>query len=359
MKRLICCCILATFLILPAKAVKVPRELLDAMPRQAETFMDRTGALNVSSLYKGVEKIWDGIRGQMDEILRSRLRDAVGILLVVLLCGVAEGFCRGTEAGISARLTSVAGALAISLLTAGSMDTLIGLGADTLGALSDFSKVLLPTLAAAAASAGAVGTATVQQVTAVFFVDLLLRLINGLLLPLVYLYIGTLTAAAMLPESRLSWIAEGLKKTVTWILSAVLVAFTLYLSAVRIISGSADTAAVKVAKAAIAGAVPVVGSILSEASETVLAGAGLLKSTIGIFGMLAVLAVSIYPFLQLGIQYLLYKLTAFLAGTVGTPELCRLIDGLGGAFGLVLGMVGAGALLILISVLSCVAAVTV
>jgi stage III sporulation protein AE len=102
----------------------------------------------------------------------------------------------------------------------------------------------------------------------------------------------------------------------------------------------------------------VVGGIIAEASETVLAGAGLLKNTIGVFGMLAILAVCVYPFLQLGIQYLLYKLTAFLAGAVGTPGLCKLIDGLGDAFGLVLGMTGACALLLLVSVLSSVAAVT-
>ena len=73
----------------------------------------------------------------------------------------------------------------------------------------------------------------------------------------------------------------------------------------------------KVAKAAISGVVPVVGGIISDASETVLAGAGMLKNTIGVFGTLAILAACAYPFLQLGVQYLLYKLTAFLAGRGG------------------------------------------
>ena len=113
----------------------------------------------------------------------------------------------------------------------------------------------------------------------------------------------------------------------------------------------------KVAKTAISGVVPVVGGIIAEASETVLLGAGMLRNTIGIFGMLAILAACAYPFLQLGIQSLLYKLTAFLAGTLGTPGLCKLVDGLGGAFGLVLGMTGGCALLLLISVYSSVAAV--
>ena len=57
------------------------------------------------------------------------------------------------------------------------------------------------------------------------------------------------------------------------------------------------------------------------------------------------------------VQYLLYKLTAYLASVVGAPGLCKLIDGLGGAFGLILGMTGGCALLLLISVLASVGAV--
>ena len=162
---------------------------------------------------------------------------------------------------------------------------------------------------------------------------------------------------ACLPENRLGAIAEALKKLVTWILTTALLVFTIYLSIVRIISGSADSATVKVAKAAISGVVPVVGGIIADASETVLAGAGMLKNTIGVFGMLAILAACAYPFLQLGVQYLLYKLTAYLASVVGAPGLCKLIDGLGGAFGLILGMTGGCALLLLISVLASVGAV--
>jgi stage III sporulation protein AE len=42
---------------------------------------------------------------------------------------------------------------------------------------------------------------------------------------------------------------------------------------------------------------------------------------------------------------------------VGSPGICKLIDGLGSAFGLVLGMTGACAMLLLVSVLALIAAV--
>lgn len=354
-KWMVCWGLLILLLTVSARAAEVPRELREALPEEAGELLKDTEMSGTDALSQGVSGILNSLSGQMQGIARERLRGAVLVLLVALLCGVIDGAGQGV--GERLQLTPLVGALSVTMVSAGSLDTLIRLGADTIDSMSVFSKALLPTLAAATAAAGSLSTATVQQVTTVFFVDLLLELIHGLLLPLVYLYIGVLTAGAMLSNGQLNSIGEALKKGITWILSAALIVFTLYLSIVRVVSGSVDSAAVKVTKATISGAVPVVGSILSEASETVLAGAGMLKNTVGIFGMLAVLAICACPFLQLGLQYLLYKLSAFLAGTLGPPGLCRLIDGLAGAFGLVLGMTGACGVLLLISILSSIAAV--
>jgi len=349
--------LLAVFLLMgKASAAEVPRDLMKALPEGTEDLIELADPADPGGLARGVGRILEDMKGQVGEVLRQRTRGAASVLLVVVLCAAVEGFAQGTG-GKTALFLPMAGALSVTLLTAGSLDSLMGLGAETIGELNRFSKALLPTLAAATAASGAVTTATVQQVTTVFFVDLLLNLVDELLLPMVYLYIGALAAAACLPESRLGAIAEGLKKILTWILTTALLVFTVYLSVARVISGAADGAAVRVTKAAISGVVPVVGGIIAEASETVLVGAGMLKNTIGFVGMLAILAACAYPFLQLGVQYLLYKLTAFLAAAIGAPGLCKLIDGLGGAFGLVLGMTGACALLLLVSVLSSVAAV--
>ena len=357
--------ILAAVLLLavPAAAAELPEgsdetleDLTDALPEGAEETIEGLDLSGADGFSAGIARILAGMRDQVGDVLRQRLRGAAAVLLVVILCGAVEGFSQGTG-GKSTPFLPMAGALTVTVLTVGSLDSLIGLGAETIRELNVFSKALLPTLAAATAASGAVSTAAFQQVTTVFLADLLMNLIESLLLPLVDLYIGALTAGACLPQSRLGAIAGGLKKVITWVLSTSLLLFTVYLSVARVISGSADGAAVKMAKAAISGVVPVVGSILADASETVLAGAGMLRNTIGVLGMVAILAACAYPFLQLGVQYLLYKLTAFLAEALGAPSLCKLIDGLGGAFGLVLGMTGGCALLLLVSVYSSVAAV--
>ena len=358
MRYLVCLLALSAALCLPVRAA-AREDLERALPDSAEEFLQEdlfSAASSPEGFAAGAVGILNRMGRQAGDILRQRLRGAAMVLLAVILCGAVEGFYQGTGDKRVTVFVPMTGALAVTMITAGSLDTLMGLGAETIGQLADFSRVLLPTLAAATAAAGGLSTAAFHQVTTVLFVDILIGLIRDILTPLVYLYTGALTAAAMLPDNRLGPIAEALKKLVTWLLTGSLLVFTVYLSMVRVISGSADAAALKVTKAAISGVVPVVGGILAEASETVLAGAGMMKNTVGVFGTLVILAACAHPFLHLGIQYLLYKLTAFLASAVGAPGLCKLIDGLGGAFGLVLGMTGSCALLLLISVLSSVAA---
>ena len=348
-------CVLALLLFLllqgTALAADIPREVLDALPRAAAELLEDADLSPGIGLWDSVERVLCSVEEQVKTVLRQRIRGIAEVLLVVVLCGAVEGFSQDALKR-SPPFLNMAGGITITLLTAGSLDSLIGLGTETIRQLHDFSEALLPALAAAAAAGGMVSGAAVQQMSAVLCVDLLLSLIHNWLLPGLYVYIGVLTASTCLGEARLQLLAKGLKRAITWVLTTALAAFTLYLSIVRIVSGTADGMAVKMTKTVISGVVPVVGGIISEAAETLLAGAGMLRQTIGLFGLLGILAVCLWPFVQLGVQYLLYKGAAFAAEIVGVQDLYKLIDGLGGAFGLMLGMTGACGLLMLVSVLA-------
>ena len=112
------------------------------------------------------------------------------------------------------------------------------------------------------------------------------------------------------------------------------------------------------AQSALSAAVPVVGSILSDAAESVLAGAGLMRGMVGTLGTLAVAGLCLLPLLRLGCQYALYQAASLVAAAVGPKKLVKLLSMLGDAFGLVLAMTAASALLLLVSLMTSVLAVT-
>lgn len=308
-------------------------------------------------LEQGVKNLLERAADYLPGVLRSGLRSALVLMVVVLLCAMAEGI---RAAGIEQNGLNVcvmASALAITGVSAGDMDAMMGLGRSTIDSMQGFSQVLLPLVAACAAAAGAPAAAAARQVATALFSGVLLRAIDHLLIPLVYTYVVVCTAHAAVGNPGLKKVAGVLKWVVTRSLTALLVLFVTYLTVSGAIAGTTDAAAVKAAKMAISTAVPVVGGIISNAAETILVGAGLLKNTVGLFGMLAVLGICLIPFLQLGAHYLLYKFCGALAALLADSRLAELIDGIGTAFALMLGMTGASALLLLVSMISAVAGV--
>ena len=193
-----------------ASACRGVKPLTDAMPSQAERLLEgETG-----DLLGGMSALWGNLQQEAGKFLRSRLKTAAGVLFVVLLCAVLGGLREG--GGTVPDFVPMGGALAIAALTAGSLKNLVGLGWEAMEATSVFGKALLGALAVSLAAGGAVQTASLQQVGTVLFGTFLLELIRTLLLPLVYLYAATVTAAAIAPETPIRSLAEAIRKAVSW-----------------------------------------------------------------------------------------------------------------------------------------------
>ncbi len=351
MKCWLAAAVLLLFL-LPARAVEHSPEVED-FRRQAEHYGIEVGV----GLDEGLSSLASRIPQTLEHLLTAGLRTAVKLLAVVLVCSLGEGMqSAGKLQALSAARLS--GALAITALTMTDIAAMIGLGRDTIGSMGTLSGVLLPAMALVSAASGGITAAVLRQGATVLCSKLLVTVMDELLVPLVYAYVVVSCARCAAGNAGMDKLAQGIKSVVTGLLTALLILFVGYLTAGGAIAGSVDISRVRAAKLAISRAIPVVGGILADASETVLAGAGALRGSVGAAGLLTVLAICLTPFLRLAVQYIVYKGTAVLCACVAQPELARLIDAIGSAFGLILGMTGAAALILMISVVSAILGVT-
>ncbi len=326
------------------------------LQRMGQTWLDGLELSPDGDLDGGLAQLWETARARTAGILRDALTGGVLLLAAALLCSCIDPLWERQGTGFNA--VRLAGALGIAALAGGDIGTLTGLSREALSQMDEFSKVLLPTLTAAAAAAGSPTGAAVRQVATMFAADLLLTASDRLLLPMIYGFVALSLVGAVTGNPGLKRVAGLLKWTVVTVLSVLLMAFVGYLLASRAISGTVDAAAVKAARFAISGAVPVVGGILADASEAILAGAGILRSAVGVFGLVAVLAICVTPFLQMGIHYLVYKAAAALASVLADDALAGLIRDMGSAFALLLGLTAAAALLLLCSIVSAISILT-
>jgi len=261
---------------------------------------------------------------------------------------MAVSFAEKT-AGSGKKVLNFAAAIGIGSLLLKSTDSLIHMAADTVNQMSEYGKLLLPVLTAGMAAQGGITGSAALYTGTVIFDTVLSTLISRFLVPMIYIFLALSVASAATGEEMLGKIRDFIKWAASWLLKILLYVFTGYMSITGVVSGTADASAMKAAKLTISGMVPVVGGILSDASEAVLVGAGVLKTAAGVYGLLAFGAIWMSPFLRIGVQYLLLKGTAALCDSFVTAGTGKLIHNFSAAMGLLLAMTGSICLMLLIS----------
>lgn len=330
------------------------QELEGVLPEEAREVLGDISVSDIAGGQDGLDAILDELKENGVGIFKTALKSGVLILAIVLLTALASS---AMSDGGPKDAASLCGAIAVSVVAVDNVNSFIGLGMSTLNTLSDFSKAILPTLCTAAVSAGAFTSASAKYAATALFMDILITVGTKVIMPLISAYIAAIIAGAALGKETLTKVADMLKWICTTALTLMVTAFTVYLSLTGIISGKADEVATRATKSALGALLPVVGGVISDAAETLVAGAGIVRNSIGVFGLLAVAAVCLMPILRLGAHYLVYKGTAALSEALTDKRMSELIGGVGTAFGLVLGLVGAAGIMLFISIFSSMRAV--
>ena len=312
----------------------VPDSALDLMPKDTG---DLGGSL-LSMLQKAFAE------------LTPHITQSAGICLCLIAAVMLMAILRQLP-GKSVSVVEFAGVLAVAGYLLHQTNSMVDMAANTVVELSEYGKLLLPVMTAALASQGGVtGSAALYTGTAVFD-TLLSSAIANLLIPLVYIFLAASVACAATGEEILKKLRDLIKWLMTWGLKILLYVFTGYMGLTGVITGTADEAAVKATKLTMSGMIPVVGGILSDASEAVIVGAGMMKSAAGVYGMVALIAIWLTPFLNIGISYLLLKLSGAVCDSFGVKKISGLIKSFSEAMGLLLGMTASVCILLLISII--------
>lgn len=337
MKKILILIILFSFLIIPVSAMEftapsAPESAKPYMPENQETF---------------AQGLWYILKTAISK-LRPELTNASNncfcVIAAVLLMSVLNSFSKYSETCIR-----LVGAVVIGILLLDPFHSLIQLSTNTVNELTDYGKLLLPVMTAAMAAHGGISASAALYTGTVFFNALLATVISKFIIPALYIYLCLSIANCAIEQDMLKKSCDFVKWITTWCLKTVLYVFTGYISITGVISGAVDASTLKAAKMTISGVVPVVGKILSDATETILVSAEVMKSAAGVYGVLAIISICISPFLQVGAQYLLLKLSGAVCNMFGYKPAVTLLGDFTTGMGFILAMTGSVCMLLLIS----------
>lgn len=230
------------------------------------------------------------------------------------------------------------------------VNDLMNIGIQAICVITEYGKLLIPVLTATLAAQGGVTSSAALAALITFFSTVLATVITKLCIPMLYIYFCLSICNHIVGNELLKNIHKFLKWLIVWSMKIVLYVFTGIISITGVITGAADASSVKAVKLSLSGMIPVVGGIISEASETILVSAGLVKNAVSIYGLLAIAAVVVGPFLTIGVQYLLLKITGALCSAMAPEDSSKMILDFSGGVGMLLGMTGTISLLFFVGI---------
>ena len=165
--------------------------------------------------------------------------------------------------------------------------------------------------------------------------------------------VGAVTAldltGSLMPSMKLSGITELVKKTVIQTLSFTATLYVSFLGIKGALANAADTVASKGIKLVISSAVPIVGGAVSEAYSGIIGSLVLVRSTVGIFGIIVIAVITVPSMLQLLFWIFALKLGAAAGEVFSLGGVSSLLKALSCAITLLNVVILFGAVLFIIS----------
>ncbi len=233
------------------------------------------------------ELLLQRLAGPAEEILACAAR-AVGpaALLILLSC---------TMQGDSARLL-----LRISLLGVLMDAACISIDAATacLQTASGFSNAAAPALAALMAATGMGNSASIISPAAALAGSIVERLFVSVGMPLCRAALCTACASGFGDGLRLDRLTKLIRRCCAWLVGLGFTLFTALIALEGSMAVKLDGLSLRTAKFAVDSAAPVIGSGMSDAWESYVAGISAARSAVGISGMLMLLLAAAQPVLR-------------------------------------------------------------
>ena len=232
--------------------------------------------LNVKNV---LSHIWNIITGGA----KTPVKSGVLIASVIFLTASLTAF------GVAPRFESAiyAAVLCIGILIAKDVWQCVSASVDVVKACSAFMLAFVPIFATILSISGKAVTAASMSALLLTVSEIVSSASSFAVLPLMGGYLALSISSGVSPLVNSSGIVESFKKLSMWIMSLLGTLFIGVLGIQTAVNAASDSVALRTTKFILGTCVPVAGGVLSEAVSTVSGSVGLLRSSVGIYGVVA------------------------------------------------------------------------
>ncbi len=328
------------------------QELWDNLPEETRRLLDNLGIDELDE--EGLTALTpQGLLGSLFNLLNTQaggpLR-AGGVLLgILLLCALMDSLKHAVReeaiANVFQTVCTLAACTAVLLPVSGCIRAVCEAAEST----SVFMGSFVPVYAGVLLTGGQAAAAASYQTVVLFAAELISWLATSVILPLMTISLALCVTGSVTSGMKLDAVGGFVNKTAVWLLGISTTLFVGLLSLQSLVGAAADTLGGRAIKFSLASFVPVVGGALSEAFATVKGCLGLLKSTLGGFGILATALIVLPPLLECAVWTLLLSVCAMVADIFDLKTISGLLTAVRSTVNTLIGILSACGLFMIIA----------
>ena len=189
-------------------------------------------------------------------------------------------------------------------------------------------EIITPILATLTVLTGGTSTAAIYQPSAIFLSSGAVEIVSAFIFPAAIAVIVLNFMSKLNPQMSFNGVTAFIKSIMKWVIGITVTVFSIFITMQSSASSLFDGIIFKATKYVVSNSVPIVGNFLSSGFDMLTSAGLLIKSSVGLCGIILLLFELIQPIISLAAFSLILKLVGAIIQPIGDSTLFSLISDL-------------------------------
>lgn len=282
--------------------------------------------------------------------IKSALTTIASVMVVVIIHSILKAISENLGNENVSKIAYYIEYILIITLVMTNFSTIITEMKEAVQNLTGFANTLIPLMITLMITTGNIVSSGMLQPILLLLITFISNFMTNILIPIALVSTALGIISKISDQAQVGKLSKFLHSSMVWILGTVLTLFVSVTSLEGGLTASIDGVTAKAAKTAISSVVPVIGSILGDAVNTIVGCSNIIKNAVGMVGIVVIIAICIRPILQLAVLTVTYYLGAALCQPIADEKVVGILEQMGGTFKIFLAVMFALTALLIIGI---------
>ena len=248
------------------------------------------------------------------------------IIAIAILCAVSSGAEGGVIGKTTAKVIRLACVSLIMLILSSMLFGIVSTSVECISNIKRQVEIVTPILVTLTILTGGGDAAAIYQPSALFLSGGAIEIVSSFIFPATIAVIVLNFTSKINPEISFTGVASLIKSVMKWVIGITVTVFGLFITVQSSATSLFNGVFFKVTKYLVGNSVPIVGNFLSAGVDMVVMSGSVVRSSLGLMGIVMLISEIIQPLIMLAAFSLMLKITAAISQPIGETTLYSLFS---------------------------------